>query len=184
MGLNAAYSLSKFSDALVPCDDLDGDNRPDNLQAPPTLAQLQEAYGTDYLGSCLLSQRASPLAPFSASVRTSYNHDFNSGLQGFARGLYSFTGASQGDPQVANDDLGAFGILDLFAGLRHPAGSWEIMAYAKNVLDEVNVTRSDALVSTAYRTPAAQTATALYRNVGISSEREFGINLRFAFGSR
>lgn len=145
---------------------------------------LQAAYGDDYLGSCHVSERASPLAPLSAAMRTSYNHDFRPGLQGFVRGLFSFTGASQGDPQVANDALGAFGILDVFGGLRHPEGNWEVMVYAKNVLDEVNITRSDALVSTAFRTPAAQTATALYRNAGLSTEREFGINVRFAIGSR
>ena len=58
------------------------------------------------------------------------------------------------------------------------------MAYAKNLFDEVNVTRGDNLVSTAYRTPGSVTSTALYRAVGISTGREFGINLRFAFGSR
>lgn len=51
-----------------------------------------------------------------------------------------------------------------------------MMVYAKNVLDEVNITRSDALVSTAFRTPAAQTATALYRNVGLSAERASAVS--------
>ena len=184
LSLNASYSLSKFSNALVPCDDLNGDNQPDFLQTAPTLAEVQAAYGSDYLGSCMLSQRASPLAPFSASVRTSYAHDFSPGLQGFVRGLFSFTGASQGDPQDASDDQGSFGIFDLFGGLRDPDGNWEVMAYAKNLFDEVNVFRGDNLLSTSFRTPGSQTATSLYRGVGISTGREFGINLRFAFGSR
>jgi iron complex outermembrane recepter protein len=189
VSLNATYSLSKINNGLVPCDDLDGDGQPDFLTAQPTLAQVQAAYGSDYLGACQLSQRGSPLAPFSANVRTSYEHEFNPSLQGFVRALYSFTGASQGDPQNANDDTDALGILNLYAGLGDPEGMWEATVYAKNILDETRITRGTTLVSTSYRViggpnAGSQTATAPYRTVGISSGREVGVTFRFAFGSR
>jgi iron complex outermembrane recepter protein len=189
VSLNATYSLSKINNGLVPCDDLDGDGQPDFLTAQPTLQQIQDAYGSDYLGSCRLSQRGSTLAPFSANIRTSYEHEFNPSLQAFARALYSFTGASQGDPQNANDDVDAIGILNLYAGLGDPEGRWEATVYAKNVFNERRITRGSTLVSTSYRVVGGPnagsfTATAPYRTVGISAGREVGATFRFTFGSR
>lgn len=189
VGVNATYSLSKINNGLVPCDDLDGDGQPDFLTAQPTLQEIRDAYGSDYMAACRLSQRGSNLAPFSASVRTSYRHDFNPFLQGFVRGLFSFTGASQGDPQDANDDVDALGILNLYGGLRDPEGMWEASVYAKNVLDERRITRGSTLVSTSYRNIGGPnngptTETAPYRTVGITAGREVGVSLRFAFGSR
>jgi iron complex outermembrane recepter protein len=190
VSVNATYSLSKINNGLVPCDDLNGDGQPDFLTAQPTLQEIRNAYGSDYLGACQLSQRGSPLAPFSANVRTSYRHDFNPFLQGFVRALYSFTGNSQGDPQDANDDTDALGILNLYAGLRDPEGMWEATVFAKNIFDETRITRGSTLVSTSYRVAAAgpasgsYTATAPYRTAGVTAGREVGVTFRFAFGSR
>ena len=183
----AAYTQSEIKEGLVPCNDLDGDGVPDVLTARPTLTQIQLAYPEDFLGACRLTQDAGFTAPFIASVQSEYDRAITPMIEGFARGLFSYFGESDNDPQNPVDDVDAYGILNLYAGLRDPEGMWELALYGKNVFDVTRVLdRSDTLLTTSFRNAsfAQTTIEGPYRAISTTAPREFGLNLRVAFGSR
>jgi len=193
-GTTLNYSKSRVSkNAKVACTDVNKDGV--NDIAVPTLAQLQAAYGTEHLAECAASGSATFLPEWSGAVQAEYTASLGSNLNGYLRGLFSWKGSTKNDPANLYDDVGAYGILNLYAGLRAPNGAWELGVYAKNV---GNVTRlvsgdgspldsSTTMLKAAGGTPSpmgSQTYTSYYRGVSVTAPREVGVSLRFALGSR
>jgi iron complex outermembrane receptor protein len=191
-GVTASYSDGKIKNGLIPCNDINGDGVPDSTTAAPTLAQLQAAYGANLLGACRITQRSSVQSPFSATAQAEYVQPLSGRLDGFVRGLFTYNGSSKVEPTVPFDDIGGYGILNLFAGLRASNGSWELNLYAKNVFDTIRATRFDPPAVTSYQELAPPTFmstvgksfTSTYSVVQTNPPREFGVNLRIAIGSR
>jgi iron complex outermembrane receptor protein len=186
-----AYALGKIKDGTIPCTDLNKDGKPDVITSAPSLAQLQAATGANNLSACKLSQRSSFQPPFSTTLQSEYSQPIGS-FDGFVRGLVSYNGKSQGDPNNAFDNVDAYALVNLYAGVRAADRGWEVTLYAKNLFDTTKVlTRTDPL-STSYqelqpptfRTPAAATVTSTYTGVTTTAPREIGVNLRVALGSR
>lgn len=199
IGLVASYALGKIKDGLIPCNDLNGDGVPDVVGAAPSLAVLQAAVGADNVAGCSVSQRSAFIPPFSATLTSEYRMPVSGTVDGYVRGLYSFRGKSQGDPTNNFDQVGAFGLLNLFAGVRDPEGKWEISLFAKNLLSTTRVLSRTSPLFTSYQQlpgaiingvptitgrPTATTFTSTYTGATITPPREFGLNLRFALGSR
>lgn len=192
INLVASYSDGKIKNGLIPCDDLNQDGIPDSLTSAPTLAQVQAAYGANYIGQCRVTQRSSGQSPFSATVQASYNLPISDKVNFFTRGLFTFLGDAQGDPSNAFDSVSSHGLLNLFAGVRDPGGAWEVNFFAKNVFNTLRVTSNSgpavtgyqALQPPTYRTTAGASATSPYAIIRTTAPREFGLNVRFAFGSR
>ena len=188
----ASYSDAKIKNGLIPCNDLNGDDVPDVLTAAPTVAQLQAAYGNDLVGACRVTQRSSVQAPFSATVQAEYHQPLSDSVDGFVRGLFNYYGKSRVEPTNPYDDLDAYGLLNLYAGVRAPDGSWEVNLYGKNVFDTIRATSFFPPATTSYQelapptftTTAGRTFTGTYSQIQTNAAREFGINLRIAFGSR
>ena len=185
----AAYALGKIKDGTIPCTDLNGDGKPDSISTAPTFAQLQAATGGNNISACKLTQRSSFQPPFSTTIQSEYSQPVGS-FDGFVRGLVTFNGKSQGDPNNAFDDVDAYALLNLYAGVRAPDRGWEVTLYAKNLFDTNKVlTRTDPY-STSYQqlstsfvaSPATTTST--YTGVTTTPPREFGVNVRVALGSR
>lgn len=192
IGVIAAYSDGKIKNGIIPCDDLNGDDVPDVTTSAPTVAQLQAAYGTDYIGSCRVTQRSSKQSPFSATVMANYNIPVSDKMEFFTRGLFNYYGSSLVEPTNSFDDLGSYGLLNLYAGLRDPDGSWELNFFAKNVFNTVRATQFDPPASTSYQelapptfqTTVGKSFTSTYSPIQTTAPREFGVTLRFALGSR
>ncbi|MCJ2180225.1 TonB-dependent receptor [Novosphingobium album (ex Hu et al. 2023)] len=192
LGMTASYTKGKIKNGLVPCDDLNGDGVPDNLTSAPTLAEVQAAYGSNYMGACRVSQRSSAQAPFSTTVQASYNVPISDKVDFFTRGLLTFQGKSQGDPTLSFDSIGSYGLLNMFAGIRDPRGAWELNLFAKNLLDTSKATLINApavsgyqeLQPPTYRTTSGASTTSTYAIINSTPPREFGVNFRYAFGSR
>lgn len=199
LNASASYSLGKIKGGTVPCNDLNGDGVPDATITAPTLAELQGAVGADNIAACQVSQRASFMAPFSATVQSEYTFPAFGGTDGYLRGLMTYTGKSKGDPGNAWDDVGDYALVNLFAGLRAQDGAWEIGLYAKNVFETTKtLTRTNPLFTSyqqlgfggiqngapVFTGPTAATSTSTYNSVTVNAPREFGINVRYAFGSR
>lgn len=192
LNLVASYALGKIKNAVIPCNDFNNDGVPDVVTGAPTLAQLQAAVGADNVGSCKVSQRSAFQAPFSSTLQTDYTMPVTGKMDGYVRGMVSYFSKSQGDPGNAYDDVAAYGLLNLFAGLREAAGAWELSVYAKNVLDTTKVlTRTNPLSSTyqvlqppTFARAAATTVTSNYTDITTTQPREFGVTLRLAIGSR
>jgi len=191
IGLTASYSLGKIKNGVIPCNDLNGDGVPDVVTTAPTLAELQAAVGADNLASCQVTQRSAFQSPYSATLQSEYKMPLSAKVDGYLRGLVSYNGKSRTDPTNIYDDVGAYALVNLFAGIRDPEGGWEVSLFAKNIFEtEKTLTRGNPLV-TSYQqlTPSftgttAVTVTSPYTAVTMTPPREFGINLRFSFGSR
>lgn len=182
------YALGRIRDGLLPCNDFNGDGVPDVLSATPTVAQLQAAYGTNHLGVCKGNPRSSFSPVWSGVAHFDYNVPLNFAgeSEGFARGLFSWFGHTENDPNNAFDDIGSYGLLNGYLGVRSRNGAWEVSLYGKNLLNKLVVlTRGTAPQATNFQSATgAQTTPSRYVSISVNEPREFGVNLRFAFGSR
>ena len=192
IGAIASYADGKIKKGLIPCDDLNGDGVPDVTTGAPTLAQLEAAYSSNYIGACSITQRSTLQSPFSATVQGEYNLPLSDSSEVFLRGLFNYYGSSQVEPTNAFDDLGSYGLLNLYAGIRDPDGAWEVNLFAKNVFNTIKTTRFDPPASTSYqelapptfRTTVGKSFTSTYSQIQTTAPRELGITVRFALGSR
>lgn len=195
LSASASYSIGKIKNGTVPCNDLNGDGVPDVVTGAPTLAQLQAAVGSDNISACQVNQRSGFMAPFSATVQSEYSFPVITGGNAYVRGLMTYYGKSKVDPTNAWDDVGAYALVNLFAGLRADDGAWEVGLYAKNIFDTTKTLTRTTPLYTSYQqltlgatginpTPTASTYTSTYTGVTTTAPREFGINVRYAFGSR
>ena len=188
LGLVASYSIGKIKSGTVPCNDLNGDGVPDVITSAPSLPVLQAAVGSDNISACQVNQRSGFQAPFSATLTSEYSFAVSDHVNAYVRGLFNFFGSSRVDPVNIYDNLGSYGLVNVFTGIRDAKGAWEVSLFAKNLLDTTKtLTRTDPLF-TSYRNilagGAATTFTSTYNGVTTTAPREFGINVRYAFGSR
>jgi len=186
----AAYSLGKIKNGTVPCNDLNNDGVPDNVTSAPTLPVLQGAVGANNLAACQVSQRSGFQSPFSATVTSEYTLPVSDNVNAYLRGLLSFNGNSRTDPVNRFDDVSSYGLFNVFAGIRDPKGTWEVSLFAKNLFDttktlsRTNPQFTSYLIPISATTQIAATATGTYTGVTTTAPREFGLNVRYAFGSR
>ncbi|MCB2079274.1 MAG: TonB-dependent receptor [Novosphingobium sp.] len=188
-----SYSDGKIKGGTVPCLDLNGDGVPDIVSQAPTLESVQAAYGDGTIAACNVTQRASQEAPFGFTLQGEYNQPLSSAVDGYVRGLLSYKGNSIGDPTNPYDSVKSHGILNVFLGVREPTGAWDLSFFAKNLLNTYRYTTSDTssgLLGTPYVNVGTQPASSItdsrtnYFGVASIAPREFGVNLRIAFGSR
>jgi iron complex outermembrane receptor protein len=191
VGAIASYADGKIKNGLIPCDDINGDGVPDVTTTAPTLAQLQAAYGANYIGACSVTQRSSLQSPFSATVQAEYNLPVSGTMDFFARGLLNYYGASQVEPTNSFDDLKSYGLVNLFAGLRDNDGGWELNVYGKNIFNTIKATQFNPPATTSFQRlnnnfqgTTAGTFTSTYSQIQTTAPREFGLSLRLSFGSR
>jgi iron complex outermembrane receptor protein len=79
----------------------------------------------------------------------------------------------------------SYGMLNVYVGVRGNEGAWDVAVYGKNVTETERVLRSTNPLTVSYRQgPTAAMGVASYRSVSVTDPREFGLNLRYAFGSR
>jgi iron complex outermembrane receptor protein len=199
VGLVASYALGKIKNGTIPCNDLNGDGKPDVITSAPSLAALQAAVGANNISQCKLTQRSSFQPPFSSTIQSEYSLPIGDSFEGYVRGLVNYNGKSQGDPTNAFDDVTDYALVNLFAGIRDNNKGWELTVYAKNVFNTTRVlTRTDPL-STSYQQlpgaiiggvptitgrPSAVTYTSTYNGITTTAPQEFGVTLKVALGSR
>lgn len=188
LGVNAAYADGKIKSGTIACTDFDGNGIPDVNPARPTVQSLQTAVGAGQtLSRCTgVSRRAAVTPKFSANVQSEYGFDVGPSMDGFVRGLYSFFGKTQGSADNSFDDVGGYGLLNLYAGLRDKDGRWEISLFGKNITREREIlTVASSVVSTSVQVGATGTSqTSPYRSITVTAPREFGVSARIALGSR
>lgn len=186
------YSDSKIKDAMLACTDVNGDGVPD--VTVPTLAQMQAAYGAEHLAECPgAGQSATFLPKLSGSFQADAAFPLTNSLDGYARGLLNWRGKSTIDPNNPFDNVDAYGLLNVYLGLRDPGGAWEVSLFAKNLFDTTKITSAE---SSPYSTPVTYVNVASqrpfgsanyqshYSGVTVTPPREFGLTARISLGSR
>lgn len=190
VGVVASYALGKIKDATVPCNDLNGDGKPDVVTSAPSLADLQAAVGANNLSQCTVSQRSSSQAPFSSTLQSEYRMPIGDSFEGYVRGLAYYNSKSQGDPANAFDDVSDYALFNLYAGLRAPDKGWEVTLYAKNLFDTTKILSAGTPLSTSYQqlsptfSRTAVTYTSSYVGVSTTPPREVGITFKVALGAQ
>lgn len=194
------FSDSKIKNAGLACTDalnngtgaVGSDGIPD--VGIPTLADLQAAYGDEHIAECpSTDQPASFLPKWSGSVQAEGSLPLSANTDGFLRGLLSWRGATKNDPSNRFDDVDAYGIFNLYAGVRGTDGNWDVTLYAKNVFDTTKiVSASDSPYSVGVTYLDVSTFSpfgsanyeSYYSGVTVTPPREVGITARFSFGIR
>ena len=86
----------------------------------------------------------------------------------------------------------AYGILNLFAGIRADDGAWEVSVAARNALNSKHII-TQGVSGQALTRPPGNSGQQLafspgnlsgYRTISYTPRREFQLSARFAFGSR
>jgi len=106
----------------------------------------------------------------------------------FGRGLYSYYTDNVQDPNNAYDNVDAYGLLNLYAGIRSGDGAWEVALFARNVTDTKEVLNSGVTASatpyTNFTNGAGTSLAGPYMTTSFTPPQEIGISVRYAFGSR
>ncbi|MET0318756.1 MAG: TonB-dependent receptor, partial [Rhodococcus fascians] len=176
---NASYADGKIKGGTIACNVYGG--------AVPTVAQIQAAAGGgETLAVCSGVTRPVLTTPkFSANVQSEFGFDVTDTTDAFVRGLATIFGKTTGDIDNPFDQVGSYGLLNLYAGMRDKDGAWEITVFGKNILREREVLSvANPVLFTAARTPGLTTFNSQYRSVTVTAPREFGLTAKIAFGSR
>lgn len=195
---NSTYTKSRIKNGVVACNDFtDSNGRPDINPAPPTLEDLQASLPSGQnVAECGLSGPASYTPRFNANIQTSYSHELSANIAGFVRGLVSVTGSTTGSPENDYDQVSAYALTNLYAGLRGNDGRWELSFFAKNLLNHRkivgigasplsgNLTMMRFNNEGAFVGTTSETFVSEYRSVSVTPPREFGVSLTMSLGGR
>ena len=196
VGVSFAYAAGEMDDGVVACNDFNRDGVPDSKPpSAPSVEQILIAAGSTELvrGSArvLHGQRSTVVraglerhlagrVPVSDHCRRWISS---------ARGLYSYYTSNEQDPNNAYDDVDAYGLLNLYAGLRSSDGVWEVAVFARNALDTEEVLgRGAAAVGHPFTLAApalpGQALAGPYMTRSFTPPQEFGLSVLYSFGSR
>jgi iron complex outermembrane recepter protein len=140
------------------------------------------------VAACNVNDRLSFAPDWSGTLQAEYKLPVTATMDAFGRGLYTYYTDNVQDPNNSYDDVGSYGLLNLYAGVRSNDGAWEVSLFARNVTgtDEV-LNRGNGAAATPFTNAATGVGTSLagpYQTATFTPPREIGLNLRYAFGSR
>lgn len=203
---NLNYALGKTGKFLIPCNDyykitsgafaLGPDGIPDADQAGSSstalpsysAANIDAATGGSGINTCQFNKLRSALSsPWSGNLQAEYSRPVVGDNDAYIRGNFAWNGKSLNDPLNKYDDVKAYGILNMFVGVRAGDGAWDVSVYAKNLANTFRViNRFNGRNVSAYNRQsfAGNYATGTDNGNYVTAPREFGLNLRYAFGSR
>jgi len=173
--LNTTFDDSHYDNATLPCNDFNGSGVP-NTDGPPRV------FPTGAISSTCVINDSLGEPNWFVSVNTEYDVGFSDALQGFVRGLYSFTPRNHIGLLDINQDPRNF--ANLYAGLRGTGGRWEAMFFVKNVFDTIGYSNNfGEQYDAGYKVPSA---TPVDLNTGYASSsilrpRQLGVSLTYRF---
>jgi len=172
-----SWADGRLSNASIPCNDGNFDGIPDNIV--PTVASFLAAGKSVAL--CKSNASTSTAPPWSLTVQSEYDHPINADLNGFLRGLVYFYARN---PNASlNYTVPSYGIVDLFLGVRGGNGKWEASLYGKNILDDQKPLSLGATDTWPNGLSSFFGSGTGYYSVTLPPPRQFGVILRYAFGS-
>lgn len=170
ISLSLAYNKARYSNALIPCNDFNGDGIPDATGTP-------RITGTGNISYCASNGRLTSSPDFSLTATTEIRFPINN-LTPYVRGLLSYAPSYFFDrsafqfPSKTN--------INLYAGLRGPGARWEVFAFAKNLLDQRRIT-AQSLGDQQRSTSSGIPYLSGYRSVTVTTPREIGLSALIRF---
>lgn len=166
--LTTSYADSGYDDATVPCRDTNLDGNPDTGD----IGNLTTAdFGTNSVIYCNVNTAISDTPKWVATVQSEYSFPVFA-EEGFVRLLFNYYSRQQ---DFGNYRADAYGLLNLFAGVRSPENQWEVTLWTKNLLDE------DTRLKLGEPQTAFGAFPAGYFEVGYVPEREVGLTVSYLF---
>jgi iron complex outermembrane recepter protein len=170
-GVSGSYTKARYDNALLPCNDFDGSGVP-NQNGIPTIT------GSGNVSYCLSNGRLADVPDFSLTANTEIRFPMGS-VTPFARALFTYRPGFYSER--VNYDYQDRELLNLFIGLRTEDDRWEIMAFAKNLLNQkriTNISLGNATMATATDLLPYDSG---YRLINTMNPREFGITSTVKF---
>ena len=161
VGVDASYADARWTNALSP--------------ANVTTAAGVPVFNTPGEQVSFISlngQRLGNTPRLSVSSHIEWSAQVSS-VELFTRALFSYKG-NRVLVNVPNPDIGGYGTLDLFAGVRNPGGRWSLTVWAKNVFDHEIVISRGAVTNIGNWFSG-------YTSVNVTPARELGMTLHYAF---
>lgn len=187
IGATLAYAKGEMEDGVIACNDFNSDGIPDRNPPAPSVAQITAAAGGEAVGACAVNDRLSFAPDWSGTLQAEYTLPVTATMDVFGRGLYTYYTDNVQDPNNSYDNVDAYGLLNLYAGIRSNDGVWEVSLFARNLTDTAEVlNRGNSAAATPYTTTTG-VGTSLagpYMTASFTPPREIGLNVRYAFGSR
>lgn len=180
VNLGFTWADAKLKNALIPCNDSDFNGIPDTGVAT---VQGFISHGV-IVARCRSNDAISRVPKWNLTVQSEYSAPISDQTDGFIRGNFNYypdnPNASQG---VVIDK---YGLLNMYLGLRDREDAWEVSLFANNLLNEQQILsfNSVALVSSGSPTSFFPQGPSGYNQVTYTPRREFGVLVRFSFGSR
>lgn len=187
VGVTLAYAKGEMEDGVIACNDFNGDGRPDTTPVAPSVAQIIAAAGGEQVGSCTVNDRLAFAPDWTGTLQAEYKYPVTPSMDLFGRGLYSYYKSNVQDPNNVYDNVDAYGLLNVYAGIRSSDGAWEVSLFARNLTDTAEtLKRGNGPEATPYTNTSGlgTTLAGPYQLATYTPPREIGINLRYAFGSR
>jgi iron complex outermembrane receptor protein len=178
VALQGSYADGKVTKGEVPCNITDSSGNP---------VFNTTVNGVGVVSLCpAVGMASSQLPLWSATLTSEYTHEVANNVDGFLRGLFTYYPENKNRVEP-NFTVPAYGLLNLYAGLRSQDGGWEVSLFAKNALkNETVLDRSPVNLKLSNVSAfGSQFASASgYFATQVTPRREVGINIHYAFGSR
>lgn len=172
-----AYAKARVDDDDVPCRDVNFDGVPDAVGSP-TVAQF-DAAGV-YVATCRTNETITRDPFWKGTLQSEWLQPINSVAEGYVRGLLTYN--SSNPNKNAGFKVDSYALLNLYAGVRSPDGAWDLGLFLRNVTNTgEQLSRGEDDVN---QSGAIPFGLAGYRSTTYTPPRQFGISLRYAFGSR
>ncbi len=175
VGLGVGYADGKVDNDFIPC--TPPDFNPSATTARTSSSAFSASGSNIYL--CQSSSSVSRFPPWTATLQSEYSMPITNSFDGYIRGLY--TEFAENKDRSPNFVASQYGLLNLFAGVRSPEGNWEISAFVKNALDEEQQLSQDVAIGAG--NASAFFGSSGYQRASYTPLREFGLSVRYAFGS-
>ncbi|CAN7526738.1 TonB-dependent receptor plug domain-containing protein [Phenylobacterium sp. LjRoot225] len=178
-----SYSDGRVSGGKLPCNDSNFDGTPDT-GAVTSLAQFPAGVLVAQCAGGSVSRN-----PYwSGSVQSEYTRPISDKVNGFVRGLVSYS-PKNADRVQPGFTVPAYSLVNLYAGVRAADGAWEVSLFARNAFNTEETTDLGRQQVNNATSTVARTFPSLVRNSGyfettMTPRREVGVTARYAFGSR
>ena len=158
------YTDAKYADALLPCNDYDGDGVTDT-NGTPMVQQGQ------YVSECSLNTPLGSLPKVSFTANTTY--DFHFGSYPAYLQANSFTRSSSYFPQTGTTFSG-YTTVNTTIGVRSPDAKWDFNVWVKNLFDTVHQDTDGGAWNVGPYYSGVRLGT-------VTNDREIGGTVRFTF---
>jgi iron complex outermembrane receptor protein len=168
-GLAASYADGKMNNGTVPCGT--------DSAAIPSGAGV---------ALCNSNAAISTAPKWNANLTSEYALPVTSSMDTYVRGLFTYYPSnSRANGDGAGFTAPAYGILNLYVGLRSADSGWDIQLFARNLTDtNKTLTYAPQMEKSSDASIAASFGKTGYYATSVTPEREIGLSARYAFGSR